>query len=245
MTTVATEADALRIMVSGVELRSLRLVGTLPGLVPLAVAGLNGPGTGRLRSTGDGLTVQYRAPGSSTYGQAVTIAADGAYLLEDGENRSKWLRVQAYTSHMIGPSEAEVRLLDRWEIGPAGDDVTASEAAAGDVATWSATIQNDSTDTVYGITAWLDSSTSGLEISDDGVTWVNPTSQAAGLDLGDLAAAGTTPLYFRRTISAGAPPDSDILAQVRLAFFYPSKETQLWLLACSTKPSQTSSWPPS
>jgi len=213
-----TEADSLRLTSQGAEIKHLHAVGALPGVVVEAVAAKNGPGVGRLRSSGDGTQVAWKAPGSSAYGTAVTLERDRVYLLEDGDDADKWIRIRALTSYVGGPSEARVVLEDRYANGVGHDDVTAAEASAGNVATYQIGLHNASASTLTGITVWLDPATVNLEISADNSTWVAPTSEATGLAFADLPANSSHTLYLRRTITAGAAADPAVLVRLHLCF---------------------------
>lgn len=215
----ASRGDALRVRTSaGVEIPSLTAIGAIPGVVPLAAAGANGPGTGRLRSQGDGTLLQWRAPGSSTYGEAVTVAADGSYLLEDGEDTAAWLRVYVRTAFLVaGPAEAEVLLGDLYNaLGP--DDVTAAEATAGLVEVTQFQLYNAGAHRIDSLAVWLGASVVGLEISTDGVAWSAPTTEGAALAFGNVAPAAFATLHVRRTISAGAANNPKITDLIRFSW---------------------------
>ena len=100
--------DALLIEESAVEVTHLHLIGTIPGVIPLLAAARNGPGSAMLQSTGDGTYIQWRAPGSMTSGTAILCATDGNYLLRDGEDANKWLRVQVDASDIISRNLLEM-----------------------------------------------------------------------------------------------------------------------------------------
>jgi len=238
MPTVATHADALRVEIDSVEISHLVAVGTIPGVSVAAVAARNGPGVGRLKSDGDKLA--WQSPGSSEFGEPVTCAVDGSYLLEDGEDRDKWVRVQVYVSHLHpGHAAGRVALADRYAAGVGHDDVTAEEAAAGDLATYTLSLKNAGTAWLSNLRAWLGSvPTAGgwrdmfalmlgwhsggpagrLEISDDGATWVRPGSEDAALVLPDLGPSATDTLHVRRTVDGGASAAPDVLAFLHFAF---------------------------
>jgi len=217
MATPATHADALRIEYASAEVKHLTVLGTIPGVVPLAVAARCGPGLAHLRSTTAG-RISFRAPSSSTWGPDVLCEADGTYLLEDGEDPDKWLRVLVYTSYLLAAREAPVLLHDRYNTGVASDDVSAAEAAAGDVETYQLALANDGTAFLSQVTAWIDAATTGIEISDDGITWVSPTTEAAGLAFDPIAPGGSATLHVRRTIAASSPSDAAVLTHLHLAF---------------------------
>jgi len=116
------------------------------------------------------------------------------------------------------PAEAAVYLSDRYNNATGGPDVTAAEASAGDTRYDTLTIRNDSDLGCSRLRVWLDASTAGLAISDDAVSWVTPTTESAGLALGDLPAGQTAPLYLRRTISPSASYDPLVLNHLHYCF---------------------------
>lgn len=215
----ATASDGLRFKVSAVEIVHLHAIGTIPGVAILAVAALNGIGAGQLRSVGDGTELQWRAPGSSNFGNRVQAGVDGTYMLTDGDNAGKWLRVQVYATYLLGPSSAQVLLADRYDNNLAADDVTAAEASAGSVETYQITMENVTGITLAQPTLWLDAAVADLEISDDGAAWVSPTTELTGLLFPDLAPAGTDIFHLRRTITAGASADPDVLNHLNFSWF--------------------------
>ncbi len=221
MAAVGTHADALRLEKTGVEIVQLRPTGTVPGVIPLAAAGRNGPGSGRLRAVGDRL--QWRAPGSGTFGAAVECGTDGNYQLEDGEDFDKWLRVQVVREYLLtGSIDGLVELADvrNNEIGH--DDVTSGEAAAGDVTDYTVEMTNVGTPggIITQIVVWLEETQDNLQIqiSDDGIAWDSPTIEADGLAFPDLAPGASNTLHVRRTITAGAEADPDVLNFLHVSF---------------------------
>lgn len=215
----ATQADSLRIEVGGVEVVSLVAAGVPPGVVILHAAGRNGPGTGRILTNADADGLQWRAPGSSTYGPEVVIAGEGnEYLLHDGEDDDCYLRIEAYASYLEADAWSEVEIRDVFENDVAQDDVTAAEALAGNVLDYTLTLRNASAGTMSDILAWIDAAVSGIEISDDDITYVAPTTRGTGLNLGSLAADATATLYVRRTITAAAASDDEVLTHLHFSF---------------------------
>jgi len=218
MPVAGEHSDALRLQVDSTDVLHLAAVGTVPGVVPLAAAGRNGRGYGRLQSD-DGVNYTWTAPGSSTRGPAVQCSVDGDYLLCDGEDVCKWLRVRIYTSYTrSSPVSSLVHLGDVYAGGTTDDDVTAAEATAGDVATYTITLTNAGRVGIDSIVAWVDAAVSGIEISTDGVSYSTPTTESTGLSLGALAIDASITLYLRRTISAGAGADPDVLDLLHFAF---------------------------
>jgi hypothetical protein len=213
-----SRGDALRVRTSGgVEIPSLTAVGAIPGVVPLAAAGQNGPGTGYVRCDGNG-RLAWKAPGSNTYGELVTVAADGSYLLEDGEDRDAWLRVQVRTAFLPStPAEAQVLLGDRYNaLGP--DDVTSAEASAGLVETTTFQLYNAGAHRVDALKAWLDASVSGIELSTDGSSWSTPTTEGAALAFGNVNPGSFATLHVRRSVVAGAASNARITNILRFSW---------------------------
>ena len=217
MPAIASHADALRVEVSSVDVENLRPTGTIHGVVVNSAAGRNGPGTGRIRSIGN--VLGWKAPGSNTWGDGVACAADGEYLLEDGEDRDKFVRVQVYADYLLeGADEAVVELADVYENDVGQADLTAGEATAGDVLDYEVTLENVSNNWLSQITVWIEPGTAGLEISDDDAAYVSPKVESAGLEFADLAPGASHTLYLRRTIAAGAGSDPDVLNHLHISF---------------------------
>jgi len=82
-------------------------------------------------------------------------------------------------------------------------DVTAAEALAGDVSTFSVTIKNDGKVVLSQIGAWMDGTTAlWVQISQDNVAFSAPQSRAAALVFPDVKPGDTFTLYIKRTIPA-------------------------------------------
>ena len=219
MPDIATHADCLQFTSGGSEVVSLDAVGVLDGVRVLQAAGSNGPGMGRLIGSEDGNRLAWQAPGSSAAGPSVEASADGSYLLEDGDNPDAFLRVQVYADYRPdGADAARVYLGDVYENAVSNDDVTAGEASAGDVTTWTLTLENAGNTVLSQLRVWVDSAISRIEISDDGASWVSPTSEAAALVLPDLAVGGTDTLHIRRTVAASTSSDPSELAHLHYSF---------------------------
>jgi len=215
----ARRADSLRLKIDTVEVRHLVPVGTIPGVVVEAVAARCGPGAARLRSSADGERLAFKAPGSAVWGLDVVAGVDTTFLLQDGEDPDKWARVARHGAYMnTGPAEGRVLLADVFNNGVGHDDVTAAEALAGDVATYTITLANDSLHRFSKLVAWLDAATAGLEIFEEWVGWSAPTTEATGIQLPDIGPGATQSLFLRRTIGAAADSDTDILNHLHFAF---------------------------
>ena len=212
-------ADALQWRIYEIP-EYLSVVGTIPGVVPLAVAGRNGPGLATIRSGPNGTELSFRAPGSNTFGADVDCSADGTYLLEDGEDASKWLRIQVYADYLPnGAEEGGVQLADRYEIDYYLDDVDASEASAGDVESFGIELVNVSLVGLSNLKIWIDPASPYLEIQ-DGAGWVSPISEADALELGDVGAGSSTyiTVTIRRTIPANSESDPEVLSLLHVSF---------------------------
>jgi hypothetical protein len=200
---VAEFSDQLRFKVGGVEVVHLTPIGTVQGVQVVHVAAMCGVGTGTLKSE-SAATLRWKAPGSVAYGEAVPVGSDGSYLLLDAD-RDKWVRVTVDVSELqSGIVEANVQLYDRYNNDVGQADITAAEATAGDTLTWTFTVENAGTRDISDVRVWIDAAVSDIDISDDGATWVTPTTEDAGLVLADLAPAATDTLHVRRVIGAGA-----------------------------------------
>jgi len=213
-------ADSVRLVYSSTDVPHLLAVGAIPGVVPAFAGGRNGPGTGKIRSTLDGTWLSWRAPGSSTFGTPDHVAADASYVLEDGDDSETYLRVTVYTSYLIGPAEADVLLKENFNtLGP--DDVTAAEASSGDVTDTEYALKNyHVSNEAQDVKVWLDAGTVDLEISDDDVTYVSPTSEAHGdvITFATIAAGASEQLWTRRTIGSSDPSDTDVLNVLQWAW---------------------------
>jgi hypothetical protein len=220
---LTTGADALIFKISSAEVRQLNAVGTIPGVAVTFVSGQVATGTALLAYTLDAEGVsflQFRAPGSSMLGEFVSMLADGSYLIADGEDRSKYIRVTVVLAKLPASSaQSLIYLADAYDQGPAGTMATAGQASAGQVLDYSIDLYNQSARTLEHITAWIDPRHVDLyQISNDNATWTAPQTRAAGITIANIAPAGTGTLYIRRTIAAGAVADPDLLAVFKLAF---------------------------
>ena len=212
--------DSIQFRLTGVEVQHLTAVGTIPGVVVVEAAARNMPGAGRLKSVGDGTSICWRAPGSSTFGVPEQITADALVQLEDGEDTTKYVRVQVYKAWLATePTEARVYLSDRYENAPGHDDVTAAEATAGNVEVYSVDIANVNTVIISQFDIWLEpDSPFHLEIGTNGLDWSAPTTLADALRMPDLLVGETKPLFVRRTVQAAEPADPQILTWIRTMF---------------------------
>lgn len=220
MAAVGTRNDGLRLKLGGNEFHFLGFVGALSGVVVLASAARNGVGSGRLLCSGG--MMQWQAPGSATPGAAVNVSAGGAFLVEDGEDASKWLRIHVYPAYLPLTGQARVLMQDRFnELGP--DDVDASDALAGETETVEFTLHNVSGNAIVNAKLWIDPAGSGapvLEVSDDGVTFVAPDSELhADVLVWPLIAVGESKsIWIRRTIGAATGSVAEALNLLQWAW---------------------------
>lgn len=212
-----TRGDAIRPKLAAVDVPMHGAAGAVPGTVVTAAGGANGPGSGILRQLTT-LRIQWRAPGSSTFGVSSNVSAGGAFVLEDGDNPDAWVRVVVAPLFQVpGLRDSIVYMQDVYNaVGP--DDVTAPEALAGLVEAWMFTLENVSGALAQGLKAWIDPLITGLEISDDGIVWVAPTTELSALVLGDVPIAGSEDLHIRRTIGAAAPSNPEVLHLIELSW---------------------------
>lgn len=222
MVLAMTGGDALRFTVAGTEVQHLEAFGTVSGVVIESASATNGPGTGMVRNRGlvNGTAkLSWKAPGSSAFGDDVPVSADGSHLLLDGDDLDKWVRVGVTTTFLTASEEMnEVLLRDVFENEIGDADVTAAEASAGDVKTYTVDMKNVGTVALSAIVVWIDAAVTGIEISDDGIVWVSPTTEATGLKFPDLSAGATDTLHLRRTIAASSPSDDGVLNHLHAVF---------------------------
>jgi len=205
--------DALIISVSSTETEMLHYILTLPGVTIDYISAANGPGIGMLRYL-DG-NLYWKAPGSDTWG-VPEIAVDGKQcLLVDG---NKYVRVTIDTDYVIDGTEVVIHIEDVYDNDVSYDDVTAGEATAGDITDYTCDMDNNSGNVISQLKVWLNANNTGLEISDDDITYVSPGTELTALDFADIGGNDSATLYLRRTITAGAGSDADVLSQLYFSF---------------------------
>jgi hypothetical protein len=195
--------DLLEFQLTGVAVKHLIALGTVPGIVVTAAAAQCGPGTGRLAVDG-GHRATWYPPGDIVGGTPVDVSSGGPFTVT-GANPAKWLHVTAYSSALVVGATADVRLVDVYNNGLAPADVTAAQAAAGYQDTWTVDLKNVSAGSVGTIHLTLDAAAvlggTTLEISLDGAAW-HTLGGGYVLTVPDLAAGVSQTLHFRRTIPA-------------------------------------------
>jgi hypothetical protein len=194
---------------------------TLRGVAVLEAAGFNGPGAGLLRSWADGTWLSWRAPGSANDGSPVDCGADGLYILPDGDDLNAYVRVQVWASALTpGPSSATVYLQGLFGNAVAMADITAAQATAGNIATTTLGLKNETTLPISDLRIWIDAAVSGIEIGLTAGPYYTPTAEdhVDVLIQAALAAGATQDLYVKRTIGAGADSDPAVLTELHCSW---------------------------
>jgi hypothetical protein len=78
------------------------LASGIAGVTINFVLPLNGTGTGSLRFTAAGTTLEWRAPGSGTYGTAINVSGGGNFTLADGATPGKTIQVAVVPGSLPG-----------------------------------------------------------------------------------------------------------------------------------------------
>jgi hypothetical protein len=148
----------------------------------------------------------------------VDAYVDGDYLLEDGEDPGKYVRTRVRSAYLQPqPVERPVYLQHLWNI--LFVDIEAGEAAAG--ITREAVdlfLKNPSPQRVHNVRAWIEPGTPYLQISPDRAVWSSPTTEAAGLQLGGIAAGGSVTLGARIVIPPATSFNPKVGALLHFAF---------------------------
>lgn len=208
-----------------VEVKHTHTIGSISGVVPLAAGGRNRltDGSASIRSTGPtGRRLSWRAPGSSSYGLGVDIPTDGTYVLCDGDDLTRCIRVEVHGDRVRETgSSASVNIADVLNNTVGGDNVTATDATAGRTDTIPLTVFNQSRHTAHRVKVWIAENAANLELSLDDIAYFSPTSETDP-NVIDLAASlprgSTAELYLRRTVSAGSTFDAGILSSIRFGW---------------------------
>jgi hypothetical protein len=204
----AQRADALQWWLSTGRLEGSSSLGTVPGCALTRPAVRNGEGCGFLVADGDFLT--WRAPGSSSYGAPVDVSEDGDYLIEDGDDQSKFIEVGVHADYLpSGTDEGRVFLQRNYE---AGLEINAAIAESGNTSSATVYLRNASVHDVHGVKAWIDAGSKYCAISDDDSTWVTPhTEDAPDVLAWDTIRRGElVAVYLQRTIPAGCQSNPKI-----------------------------------
>ena len=204
---------ALRLQLSGVDVQSLRIAGSCPGVVPIIASAANGAGIGTL-TVSAGACLSWQAPGSTKPGKQC-VAAGGTVMLEDGADASKWIRVTVYPTYLPSSGQWAINLFDVYNnVGPV--DVTSAEATAGETVVTEYTLKNVGGFAISAVRLWLDATASGfadLSVSSDGTNYYSPISAT---DSHVLAWSSITPgasvnVWVKRVTGASAASNPSIL----------------------------------
>lgn len=211
MATVATRADSIRTYLTGAgsdgasqsdpnaslgNYRSSTEVVYLNATAPSNVTGVtidyaggyNESGTASLKFTHTGSYLQWKAPGSSNYGTLVDVSANGSYLIEDGDDNSKFARVTVVSASLPGSDQTDSIDLT-YATNKVFDNVSSSEASAGDTEYRGLMLKNVNSASIDSVTIFCskrgisNTATSGGYSSSGAVT-VNVTSTAGYPDAG-------------------------------------------------------------
>lgn len=214
----ATRNDALRLLNGSSEVIT-RSVGAIPGVVVVQVSGRNGPGAGTLFASAGGLS--WQAPGSSTPGAIVAIPSDATYMLEDGEDSSKWIRVQTYGDEgwLSQTAAGTIDIADSYNVYGI-DDVSAANAASGHTETVTFNLKNVWSHTVQNVRMWLDPAVVDLTISSDGTNFFDPTSETDVhvLSWASIAAGSSVTVTVKRIIPASTGSFPSVLNFIQFSW---------------------------
>ncbi|MEK6798961.1 MAG: hypothetical protein AABZ12_08365 [Planctomycetota bacterium] len=208
MPDVNTREDSLRLKMATspfAELRLLFAIGTVPGVIFGECGRRNGVGKGSLRYGAQEKALRWKAPGSGVYGAAAVVGNGGTFLLEDGADTDKYVRVTVQAAYLpASDAETAVFLLDDPSLGPRMFlDVPKEEALAGVTNVIPVTLSNVGRSVMTNLAAWMDPATRFLSISGNDTTYVAPTDEASALALGTLAVGAERAFYVKQIIPAG------------------------------------------
>jgi hypothetical protein len=207
--------DSLGGWPSSSEVASLQasIANPILGITVDHVGGLSGNGTAYITAPAVG-TLQYKAPGSSTYGAAVAIANGETKLLEDGDNASRFIRVtRTSADDLTGTATLTLAIVLNNAIGM--DNVSAAESSAGDTEYRCLALANDGADEVANIGLFIEPITSAQN-TDDGVLpsagsgTIGTTGSFAGWSLSGHAAIFTSAGALREVVYYSGRTDSDL-----------------------------------
>lgn len=201
--------------------------GTLAGVRIVRASMSNGPGQARLRAAGlDGKYLQWRAPGSATWGLPVDCGSDGEQMLEDGEDRNRYAVIDI-TAARLEPGETVVQLADPYNHALQPLDVTALQASAGgDVGAHLVNITNFGTAPIVDPRLWIASTPGTMWVRAPGGTYVQPTSEqhadvivwAVPPAIKTVAAGGFIQVQIKQVIPMGMGADPGIMRHLRIGF---------------------------
>lgn len=200
---------------SGAALQSLDALDTVGGVEITEVAGRNldaarGAGIGRLETFYDVdgvLRAAWRGPGSDTFGDAVNVAAGGAFLLADGSDDDAFIRVEVTPDRASDTTASmPVRLVELLNAGATAGNISESDALAGVIQTRTLTLANLSASVALAnVRIWLGPDTRFCEVSWNGAAFTaatDPTTSDAAIGSKTITAGSTQNFTLRRTIPA-------------------------------------------
>jgi hypothetical protein len=198
-----TQAAVINIESESEEVHHLTTAGSLQGVVPILVAARNGPGVGRIKVINGQLS--WKAPYSSRFGNPVECNADGTYILCDGEDEDKFIKIDVHTEYLPSEDfEAKIYLSEVYNNPVAQDDVIAVDAQTGVVLQYQLSVRNTSSITFSHIRIFLNPvADPRTELSLDGVNWYKPYTESEGLQIESLGSGQSITLNIKRTIAAG------------------------------------------
>jgi hypothetical protein len=219
---VYTGADQLRFEgVHDAEHFGLYTFGTVPGVSVTLASENNGPGIGHLRYRQGSLS--WKAPGSATFGPDQNVAAGGEWIVVDGDDGNKFLRVSAFPAFLpVSDTSAAVRMKVRpgvWVVPTAFLVVNGGRVRTAGVPPYTAQgyqrLYNRSTSTnLTNVRAWLEAGAGFndyLTISDSASgPWVAPVTELTGLALAAIPKGNTSPvsLHWQIDVPGGEPPSA-------------------------------------
>lgn len=216
--TPGIHSDGLRLQLAASDVNFMRAVGSIAGVVVLVASANNGPGVGQILVSTGGL-IAWQAPGSLSPGVPQPCSADGTYMLEDGADRAKWIRISVTAAWLAEGGAAPVYITDSFNaFGP--DDVSAANALAGITESITFALKNMTPLVINTVRAWLDPAVAHVTISSDGTNYYDPTSEtdAHVLAWATIAPGAAVNLYLRRTIAAASASNPEVLNLMQLAW---------------------------
>ena len=158
----------------------------ITGVVIDYAAGQNGAGSGTLTYTASGTLLQWTAPGGAI-GPSVNIGSNGTYVIEDADP-NKWIRVTVTSGSLPGTNQTDSVPLAA-VYNKVFDNVSASEASAGDTEYRALMVKNENAAQVDGAKVYIskrgisNTATTGSYASSGAVT-VNVSSTTGFPDSG-------------------------------------------------------------
>lgn len=126
----------------------------ITGLSNAFASGNNGAGSGTLEFDFSALSLRWTAP-SGTAGSWVDVSSNGDYIVEDGTDPNSFLRVTVTAASLPGSDQNDtVVLVDAYN--KQFDNVSESEATAGDTEYRALGAMNDNAGTITTVKIWID-----------------------------------------------------------------------------------------